>query len=309
MAHALSDIKLNSGDAAEVIISQITSISHNQNAELVRASASGQPVAAAQFQGDTSPVTQVTSTDLATLLVLNSSQWLNKGYCAEEAASIVPFNKRAQCGVFDATNVHSAFSSDHVMVVPTSISGTNADAVEVQLDLRYLTDDPFSTSLSVLSSQALAAAVYKSTWQLSKVFVGGVQIPELISATISPGITVSSQATSGGAFHDQAFITAAEPTISLQVEDLARAISVLNSSALGAGGAVVYFARKLEGATIVDPATTAHMSVTAATGIQQTSDLSLQEGANGTGTITLTVNNPTPASQTTLAVATGVAIP
>jgi hypothetical protein len=309
MAHALSDITLNSGDAAEVVISQITNISHSQNAELVRAAASGQPVAAAHFQGDTAPVTQVTSTDLATLLTLNSNGWLNSAYCAEEASSIVPFNKRAQCGVFDATSVHSAFSSDHVMVVPTSISGTGAAAVEVQFDLRYLTDDPFSTSLTVLSSQALTAAAYNSTWQLSKAFVGGTQIPELISATINPGITVTSQATGGGAFHDQAFITSAEPTITLQVEDLARAISVLNSAALGSGGAVIYFAKKAEGGTVVDLATTVHMSVTAATGIQQTSDLSVQEGANGSGTITLTVNNPTPSSQTTLAVATGVAVP
>ncbi len=308
MAYALSDIVLNSGHANEVVIHQISNLNHSGNTNLVPIKGTGGVTPVGHVQSDAEPQSGITTTDTS-LLALSSNRWLSTAYCADDDSSIVPFNKRASCGVYDAAAVHSALSCDHVMVVPTSISGQGSNPVEINLDLRYITDDRLVNPLTKLSSQALRTAAYEETSQFGKAFVKGVLLPDVTGFTFTPGFTVTRD--SFGGYPTQIYISAKESTFEFTVEDLDRAMSAITASdTASAGGTILYLAKQKPGATIEPYVATVHKSITALSGSEVTETISASEGQNGTGSIKVVVNNPNGANSGDLVtVATGVAIP
>lgn len=311
MAFSASDVVLDKGAPTERTVHQITNVSHSQNAELVNAVATGAVSPAAFFIGNTAPTTQLTSTD-STLLTLNGNLWLSRGYCAEAGipdanlATIVPFNERANCSVFNAANVHAAFGSRHTIVMPTSVSGTRAEAIEFQLDLRYLTLDPFEPPNTVLNALALSTASFAQASQFAGAYIGGVEIKEAIGFTYNPGLTILSEPVGGGSYPSTGYVTVVEPTIEIQTESLAESLAVLNGADLGTG-LTIYLATKQQGATIQPRANPVHASLTALNGIRQTSQLSWSQGQNGQGTISINLASPTGGDAVT--VATGIVLP
>ncbi|MEP3480765.1 MAG: hypothetical protein ABJZ55_16065 [Fuerstiella sp.] len=311
MAFTMSDVILDANAPSERTIHQITNISHSQNAELVNAVATGAASPAAFFIGNTSPVTQVTSTD-STLLTLSSNLWLSRGYCAEAGiadlnhATVVPFNERANCAVFNAANVHAAFGGRHTMVVPTSMSGTRAEAIEFQLDLRYLSLDPFLPPNTILNAQALSASSFAQASQFAGAYIGGVEIAEAIGFTYTPNFTILAEPVQGGNYPTVGYISEVSAQVEIQTENLNESLAVLNGVDLGAG-LTIYLATKKVGAVIEPKTSPVHASITALNGIRQTSQITSQQGQNGQGTIQINLASPSGGDAVT--VATGITLP
>ncbi len=308
MAYALSDIVLNSGHANVVTIHQVSNLQHSANVNLVGIKGTGGVTPVGHVQSDAEPQSSVTTTDTS-LLALSSNRWLATSYCADDAASVVPFNKRASCGVYDAGNVHSALSCAHVMVVPTSVSGQGSNPVEIGLDLRYIAADKLVNPVSKLSSQALTVATYQETSQFGKAFIRGVLVPDVTNFTFTPGFTVTRD--NFGGYATRLYITVTESTFEFTVEDLDREVDAISAADTAAGGGtILYLAKQKAGASVEAYTSTVHKSITALSGSEVTETISASDGQNGTGTIKVVVNNPTGANSGDLVtVATGVAIP
>ncbi len=308
MAYALSDIVLNSGHVNEVVIHQITSLQNPQNATLTPIKGTGGVTPVGHVQSDAAPQSTITTTDTS-LLALNSNRWLAVAYCADDAASIIPFNKRASCGVYDSGDVHAALSCGHVMVVPTSISSQGGNPVEINTELRYIATDRFTNPVTKLSSQALRTSEYEETMQFGKAFIRGTLVPDVTNFTFTPGFTVTRD--SFGGYPTQLYITATESTFEFTVEDLDRAMDAITAAdTASGGGTILYLQKQKAGATVELPASTVHKSITALSGSEITETISAQDGSNGTGTIKVVINNPNGANSGDLVtVATGVAIP
>lgn len=313
MPSTFGDVKLNAGHATdEIQIRQISSLNHSTNETLDAIRGSGGVVPLNHFQSSTAPASTLTTTD-STVLLMNNLKWLTEGYCADIAPSVLPFYSFKDCASINTAAVHTAFSSGKTFVLPTSISGTESQPIEIGTELRYLAapNDPFTSPITTLSNQAYAAGTFAQASQLGKIFVGGAEIPELISFTYTPGFTVVSKPTNGGTFHNLLYVSQLDSTFEIVTEDLNRAISVLNAASItAAGGMVLYLAKKLPGAAIEPFADAKHISITALAGLQQTPTISVQSGSAGSGTIKVTLSNPTGVNNGALVtVANNVVIP
>lgn len=308
MPYALSDIVLNSGHANEVVVHQITNLQNPTNINLVPVKGTGGITPVGHVQSDAEPQSSITTTDTS-LLALRSNRWLAAGYCADDAASIIPFNKRANCGTFDETAVHSALTCANMMVVPTSISGQGSNPVEINSELRYIAADRHTNPVTKLSSQALRTSAYQETSEFGKAFIKGVLLPDVTGFTFTPGFTITRD--SFGGYATQVFITATESTFEFTVEDLDRAMDAIAASDTAAGGGtILYLQKQKAGASVELPTATVHKSITALSGSELTETISATDGQNGTGTIKVVINNPNGANSGDLVtVATGVAIP
>ncbi|MFO0979685.1 MAG: hypothetical protein U0996_25020 [Planctomycetaceae bacterium] len=282
MAHSAYDIAL--GNIA--VIHQITNLNHSTNATNIPAFASGNVKASAQFQGETAHSTNVTSTDLATVLALNTSTFIQNGLplCAGTDTVSVPFRQRAGCATYASGSVHSALLCDRTLITPESIKGSVGQSATIDLMLRYLAANSFTSPTSNVSNLALPDATFVSEFMLYDVLINGTSVPQLQAVTINTGIKVEVKNYGGGPFPTAAFIVEILPTIEITTEDADASLSVLNAAGLGTG-VVCKFARRTSGGIIDAIGGANHITVSAVSGLRQLSTLSGDARSNSSGTI------------------------
>ena len=279
MAHSPYDVTLDSD-----VIRQIRSLTHNTGGSVIQGFGSGEAVPAAMFQGDSPHSSQMQSTDLGTLLALNTSTFISVGLAVLGATTSVPFRKRADGGIFTSGAAHMAIQSSNTLIVPDSISAGQGESAVMDCPLRYRSADGFASSVSEVTSQTLAAATFVGEYVLHSIDLAGTDVPELQGVTINPGINVTEQKQGGGPFAAAFFENEVLPTIEIQTEDAETASGLVDAATLGSG-VVVYFAKRIAGGIIESTATTAHISITAAAGLRQAITLGGDGRSNSSGTI------------------------
>lgn len=294
MAASPYDITLNA-----TVIKQIRSLNHNTGGTVVNAFGSGEASPSAMFQGDSPHSSTMQSTDMGTLLALNTNTFISNGLGVYSATTSVPFRLRANGGEYQSGGVHLAITSSNTFVTPDTISGTQGESATMDCTLRYQSTDGFTSSVSKASSQTLAAATFTGEYLLHSVKINGTAVPELQSVTITPGINVLEQKQGGGPMSAAFFVNERLPIIEITTEDVDTTTALLNAATLGSG-VVVYFAKRASGGIIESTASTNHLSITGAAGLRQATTVGGDARANSTGTIRV---NPL-----TLTAATGVAI-
>ena len=296
MAHSPHNVTLNAAT-----ISQIQDLTHNINPTVLNAHSSGQPAPSAIFQGDTPQSTSLTSTDLATILALNSTTFISAGLYTAGATSSIPFRKRAGGAIYTAGAAHLALQCSDTLFTPDAISCPQNDPASLSGTLRYVAGtDAFTPGVSLASSQTLSDATFINEYVLHSATIAGAAVPELQSVTINPGLTVVEQKDGGGPFPTALYITEQLPTIEFQVEDMATVAALLESATLGAG-VVVYLAHRAAGGIITGKAATAHITITAAAGVRQVQSMGGDARSNSAGTLRC--------NALALVAAVGVAIP
>jgi len=282
MAHSPYDITLDS-----TVVKQIRNLQHNTEAQVVPAYASGEASPAALFQGQTPHKSTATSTDLATLLALNTSTFISAGVSYSSANCDIPFRQRSGSGAYSSGGSHLALrSATQTLVVPDTISASEATSATCNFTLRYKSSetDGSGAPVTVLSGQTLSTATFNGEYVLRKVTIGGTAVDELESVTINTGIEITEDFNGGNPFPTAFYAFNKQPSIEISTTDMGAVTDAIAAAGLGAG-VVVYFAKRASGGTTVADATTDHISVTAASGLHQAQTFGGDDRANSTGTI------------------------
>ena len=285
MAHSPYDVTLGDHATTPTTVKQITSLTHNTGSQVINAFGSGEAAPAAIYQGDSPHSSQLQTTDMATLLALNTSTFISAGLSCTLNNTDVPFRKRANYSTYASGASHDAIRATAAMITPDSISGQQGESATIDATLRYISSDGFTSPVSVLTGQTLSTATLTGEYILHSVVLNGTTVPELQSVTINPGLTIVEQKEDGGPFSTALYITEIVPTIEIQTQDLTTAIALADASALASGGCVVYFAKRASGAIIESTGSTEHISVTGATGLRQATTVGGDSRSNNTGSI------------------------
>ncbi len=289
-------------DGAAVTINQLTAAGHRDGATPVveRAGGSIDPalIGISLFE----PVTNLTSTDLLTLLGI--SGFLTAGYYCEDE-SILPLNSRESGSVFDAGENHVAIAGALGLLIPTSLEApANNGSASLQMEMHWVSETGFAACPVASTGNALTTGSFIGSFVCGKALINGVKVETLQSFTVSPGLTVEIQRDSGSPFPYKIFITKREPYIDLVFENEAQALAVINASAIvsGSGGAAVYLRKRADASTFVADATTAHLRLSFASGLTRFESFSGQ-AVEGNSSFTLRLHGKA------LSASTAVAIP
>ena len=231
------------------------------------------------------------------------------------SASLLQFEKRADGGAFIAagSSVHHLASMIRGWACIEEISATQ-DSIEgasAQLTGVALSEDGETAPINWLALQALTSTpAYGALYYLSKVMVGTgspVELAGVQSVRIRPGIKFLVKRASGMTWAIAGAIVARKPEITLQLSDPGPWYTLFGPSTLGLDLASLkvncYFQKGLHGGNRVARATTAHVSIYAATGDETPDNMGVTGVENDLG-LELTIR-PTGV----IAMATGVAIP
>ena len=284
-----SDITLNSGHANAAVIRQITSLNYSENPNVKPIMGSGGITPKTHIVEGGEPQIAITTTDTS-LLELGTRTWLQKGYCATDAASIIPNNVFEDCAVLNAGGVHTGVSSPKVLMVPTTISATGSEALQINADLRLFGTNRRAFPLTALTSQALKVESFAEEHELAKIFLKGVELTEVTGFTLNLGLNVVRDKLGG--FPTSFTIQGVASTLEIQVENIAKAqAEIAANSTLAGGGCIIYLAKRVSEGQIVAADSTTNSKITALDGLVQTQSISFSEGSNGSGTIKMSIGN------------------
>ncbi len=278
MASSPYDVSLNSD-----VIHQISNLNHKTGANFTPGFAGGNVKAAAYFQGESPHATSLTSTDLGTILALNTATMISAGLCISAAVTSVPFRLRSDCGTFASGSSHKAIQCSNTLALIETISGKINQSASADLMLRYKSSDGFTSPVSFVSSIALSDATFVAEYQLHSIVINGTTLGQIQGVDIATGLKVIEQK-SGGPFATAFYINENLPGITIQTEDVAYAGSVINAAGLGSGIAI-NFAKRKSSAIIEDLEDEVHITISGAVGIGQAESIGGDVRNNAANTI------------------------
>ncbi len=267
-------------------IHQIRNLTHNTNSTLTPAFATGNIQPSTYFQGLTPHSASVTSTDLSTVLGLNTASFLSIGLssCSGATPVTVPFRQRENCGTYDTASVHDAIVADRCMITPDSLSGTQGESAQIQFTIRYLSTDSTVSPVIYTGNNALVDATFVSEYMFTGCSINGVAVPEIVSCNVNPGLTIQTKQAGGGVFDTQAYVLSVQPVVEIVTEDADSVLSVINSTGLGTG-LQLNFQQRAPNAVLTPATTAAHITVTSVAGLRQMSTWGGSDRDNSQGTI------------------------
>lgn len=282
--YTVHDISLDSD-----VIGNIVSLNHNTNGTIVPAFASGATGPGKQFVGETSQSSTFQSTALEQILALNSGTMLQVGQCTTSATTTVPFSERVGC--LSGAASHQSISSSNTYTYLTSIAGTRGQSATIDGEIKYLSTDGVTAPITFTSGASLTAAALVEEYLLAKVFIDGVEVPELTGVTINPGFELIEQRKGTGVYPTDVFTKTIAPSIEINTEDFASVVALVNAAALSSG-VDVYFAKRTDGGVTVAYATAEHIKIAAVNGLKQMSSASVSRD-DGSGTVKIDLRLPT----------------
>lgn len=274
-------------------VKQIRSCTHNVNGTVVNAFGSGEVAPAQLFQGNTPQTSAVSTTDLGTVLGLNTNLFISSGLYILSGNTDVPYRKRASGGTYAAGGSHTALRGISTLVTPDTINAAQGESATLDFTLRHRSTQPTGVTTlpgetppttEITGATLSAAAAVTAEYMLHSVKIAGTAVPSVQSVTITPGISVMDQFSGGLPYPTDYFISEVVPTIEITTDDLESASGLLEAAGLGSG-VTVYLAKRSDGGVFVDTTTSVHIAITAAAGLQQATTLGGDSRSNSSGTI------------------------
>lgn len=268
------------------VIRNVRSTGYNLDPQIIVDRASGSLGPSAIFLGNMDPRVTLQSSDIGTLVALNSSTFVSNGLCITAASTVVPIARRADCAVVASGGSHTTLTGNNTIIIPQSFEARqeSADGATCSLEARFRSSDGITNPVTVSTSATLTASTYGATFGLGKATVNSVAVAGLTGIMVNPGITIAPQRVNGGPYPTTHYLISATPTIDLMVEDLRAAAAYLPSA--GSGVAVeAYFQRRKDGAIFEPPASLLHVRFSFASSLVNTEMLEANQSGNGSATI------------------------
>ena len=296
MAHSPYDISL-----AGTVLKNIQSINHSTNSNPVPGYPSGEAGPGSIFDADCPHSTTFQSTDLQTILGLNTATYISSGVFVSGGSTLVPIRKRLAGGIHASGSTHEALSCQNTLVFPTGVNAVQGQSAAIDSTMRYQSTDGMVNPVSQLGSQTLAASAMNSEYVLHSASVAGVAVSALVSVTITPGITITDGRSGGGPYPTALFITQVAPLLDIVTENTTAAHALLAGDSLGVAGVDIYLAQRSSSGVITATGSSAHVKISAAAGMRQL----VSSGGDSRGSLQCTVR----VNCLALTAATSVAIP
>jgi len=282
-------------------IRQVTNTNHQTGMTLRKGMTSGGAVIAQVSGKSAAEVTQITSSDLATLLGLNTGAFISAGALVSAGTITVPLKVRANGGTFASGSVNKSITGANGFLVPTSIECTqdgDNDAT-CQADLHWLSADGVTKGADDASGLALGAQSFNADFALGPVYINATLIVGVQSVRITPGLEIEKPPLGSGAvWPTMAMIKNIVPTIEITVNDFdAVANTIGDFTAMTSANC--YLRRRVDSGLY--SASTDNIRFTFAAGLADTNSVTVANMDDGSATITL--------HGKTLTTSTAVAIP
>lgn len=261
-------------------LKQVTDGSYAPGAQPIAARASGNIDPDQYFGGPAEPKAMFSSGDIAGVLAGLS---VTAGLAVASGTITIPFRKRSQQAGFASGGSHFTVSGTNGLIVPTRFRAAQDDeAALAELECWFRSTDGLTVPAAVNVNQSLAAQSFNAQFAMGPVTVNGSAIPEIVEASVNPGITVRSSRHDGGIYPQKLYIVERRPTIDITFEDFDEAVAVYQVMT----ECEVFF-RKRSGVGFVSDATEQHIKFSFADGIATTEQLQASGQQDGRATIRL----------------------
>jgi hypothetical protein len=263
---------------------QCTAASYTANGEPIEGAVSGNLDVSEYFGGPLDLRSTFESEDIAG--VAGVSNIGTAGLAVSGGTITVGFQKRADMGTFAGAGNHFTLSATYGLLIPTRFTLPNVGTASASLDLIYVSSNGTSAPVTVNAGATLGSQAFSALHTLGPVAVNGTAFTQVMSATVTPGLLVTTKFYEGYNYLTPAGIKIERrrPMIEFQTDNLA----LLNAlgAGWGLGSSIVVYARKRSGAGFVADATAQHVSFSGADGIVKVYE---NISAGGSGDATRTV--------------------
>lgn len=268
----------------------VRSVGYNDSAAIIIDRASGSPDPSSIYLGGSEPIVNLQSTDIATLVALNTASFVSAGLCVVGSSTTIPIAKRADCGVLASGSNHLTFVGNSVIIVPTSfeVRQDSEEGATCNLDVRFRSSDGITAPITTSNSASLSAASLGTTFGLGKAFVNDVELDFLTGIVVNPGINLLMHRYNGGIFPLKHYIDQRTPTIDLLCEDLGLANTFINRYGSGMNPVRAFFRARADGSTYTADASSAHVKFSFASAYVKMEALDAAQSGNGSVTIRCT---------------------
>lgn len=266
-------------------IRQITQGDHKANQEHRKAMISGGNTISQISGKAAAEVTSLTSGDLAALVALNASAFINSGLCLSATTITVPYKARDTCGSFQSGSTHDAVTGSAAFVVPTLFEASqDADFATGQFDVHWVSGDGLTKGADDATGQALAAQSFNAEFALGPCYINGTLLVGVQSFRVTPGMEITKVTAGGQIWPTQIHLKSVVPTIEITVNDFATIAGTVGDWT-AMTSANCYLRRRADSG--VYSAGADNIRFTFAAGLADTSSVAVSQNENGTATIML----------------------
>ena len=282
MPHKSYDVSFNS-----TVLKNVRSTGYNDSAQIIMDRASGSPDPSAIYMGNSEPIINLQTTDITTLIGLNSATFVSAGVCISGSSTTVPVAKRADCASLASGGSHVTFVGNDVIVIPTQFEARqdSEEGATATVEVRFRSSDGITAPITMSKTATLSAASYAVPFGLGKAFVDDTEVSNLVGIVVNPGITLMLQRHGGGIFPRKHFIELREPSIDLIVEDAEVAHSFINRYGTGNVAVRSFFRKKKDGSVFEADDAEAHIRFAFAAALSKMETLEAAQSGNGSTTL------------------------
>lgn len=282
MPHLSYDVSFNA-----TVLKNVRSTGYNDSAQIIMDRASGSPDPSAIYMGNSEPIISLQTTDIATLVGLNSATFVSAGLCVNGSSTTVPVAKRADCASLASGGSHVTFVGNDVIVIPTQFEARqdSEEGATATVEVRFRSSDGISPPITMSKTATLSAASYAVPFGLGRAYVDDTEVGNLVGIVVNPGITLVLQRHGGGIFPRKHFIEMREPSIDLIVEDAEVAQSFIDRYGTGNVPVRAFFRRKKDGSVFELDEATQHVRFAFASALSKMETLEAAQTGNGSTTL------------------------
>ena len=284
MAHTTYDILFNTAP-----VYNVRSMGYNDSASIILDRGAGQADPAKIYLGNSEPIVTLQSTDLESLLGLNSGAFITDGVCVTAASTTIPLAQRADCGVLASGSSHTAFVGQSTITIPTQFEARqdSEEGATCSFETRFRSSDGIIVPIAVGTTYALTTTGIGDTFGLGKAWIDDVAVgaTQLMGIVVNPGISLSIQRSGGGIFPTAHYLVTRSPSIDLMFENSALAATYINRFGTGNVAVRAFFRKRKDGSVYETDASTEHIKFSFAAGLCRMETLEGAQSGNGSITI------------------------
>jgi hypothetical protein len=266
----------------------VRSTGYNDSAAIILDRASGSADPSRIYLGNSEPMVNLQSTDIATIVALNTGTFVSAGLCITGSSTTIPLAKRADCGVLASGGAHLSFVGNDTIIIPTQfeVRQDSEDGATCNLEARFRSSDGITAPITVSDTATLSSASLGTTFGLGMAFIDDIEVGFLTGIVVNTGIQLLMHRYGGGIFPRKHYIQFREPTIDLLVENASVAKDFINRYGTTLNHTVrAFFRARKDGSVFELDDATSHVKFSFAAAFSKLETLEAAQSGNGSATI------------------------
>lgn len=255
------------GNIGGNIIKQIRRSAFETQSQVVRTGATGALKDAMIAGSQADPRATFESGDLPGVLGAINIGTTNPGLAVASGTVEIPWNKRANGGVFAAAGNHMILSgTDGLAMIRQIAASQGDDGATATVEFMFHSSDGLTDPITENSGASLSSSSFNATHALGPVKANGSELPGVSSVTVNTGWEFQPIRDDAEVYPVAIALQApAQPTIDVTFSDLAQ-LATYNSIFKALTSFDVFFRKRKHKGTFVGAATAEHVSISFSSG-------------------------------------------